>query len=304
MQPDGGTPEGDEGEVGTVAVNLSEWLRATASHWRVPLQLAAAAVFIIGLGVSISALDLSLDQLRVWPIVVNFTALAPSTLALAAVSLQLSAKAVGRRIRFREAFAVSAVGRITELLPLPGAAMVRGAALMRAGAGLAASTWIVTLAGVLTLSMAAALAAVPIVTTGFGSGYVVLVAGVAGTVGAAFWIVRRAGAPLALTMIVVRLGIIAIAIGRVSAAFAGINAALDPLEAALFVICATLGTATVVVPGGLGVSESIAAALAYLVQISPAVAFLAIATNRIIGLVASGVVAFTLGPNLLKSRAN
>lgn len=285
-------------------IRAVQGLRSATVRWRVPLTLAGAALFIIGLGLSITALDVTLDRLAIWPVVAILMFLAPLTLALAAVSLQQLAQAVGSRIGFREAFAVSAIGRITEILPLPGGAIVRGAALMRAGAGLGESTWIVTLTGGLTVSMAVLLAGLPLVVAGFGIGYVVLLAGAAGTLVSAGWIARRAGVRLTLSMIAVRVGAILIGIARVSAAFSAIGASLEPIQAALFVVCGVLGTAVTVVPAGVGVSESIAAALAILIDMPPAAAFLAIAINRVAGIATSGVFALLLGPRLLKSAVH
>lgn len=279
-------------------------LRGLAVRWRMPLTLAGAALFIVGFCLSVVSLDVTLDQLAVWPIVALLTLLAPTTLALAAVSLQQLALAVGHRIGFREAFAVSAIGRIAEILPLPGGAIVRGAALMRAGAGLGESTWIVTLTGGLTVSMAVLLAGVPLLAAGFHVGYLVLLAGATGTLASAYWIVRRASTRLALSMIAVRAGFILIGIVRVSVAFAAIGVPLEPTQAALFVVCGVLGTAVTIIPAGIGVSETIAAALATLIDVPPAAAFLAVAINRISGIATSGAFAFLLGPRLFRSTVH
>ena len=277
-----------------MAATLSEQvakIRTVGSRWRLPLTLGAAAVFIIGLGMSARYLDLNWSQVSIAPILLILLCLGPLGLVLAAISLQLSARAVGRRIGFRDALAASAIGRISEILPVPGGAMVRGAALVRSGAGLGESTWIVTLTAFLTLSMATALGSVPFMATGSPVGYIVLIAGGGGTLVSILWIVRRAGAAVAAAMVVLRLGNLVLGVARVSAAFAAIGLALGPVDAALFVICATLGTSVAIVPAGLGVAEVIAAALALLVQVPPAGAFLAVALNRVVGLVMSGVVA-------------
>lgn len=269
-------------------------VRRWAARYRMPMLAGAAAVFAAGLGLSISALDLSWDQVSLAPILLILLVLGPVTLALASVTLQVTARAVGRRIGFRQGVAVSALGGIAELLPLPGGAMVRGAALVRAGAGVRESTWVVTLTAVLTLSMTAVAGSAPLVMAGSPMGYLFLSAGAAGMAVTSGWIARRAGPRVALAMIGLRLVGIVLAIARVSAAFAAITIAVGPVDAALFVIAVTLGQAVSIVPAGLGVGEALAAALALLIEVPPAAAFLAVALNRASGLAVSGVVGLAL----------
>jgi len=269
-------------------------LRKAAARWRVHLIVAAAALFAVGLGVSIGSLDLTWNQVAIGPALLILGGLGPLTLVTASLSLQLSATAVGRQIGFRDGLSVSAVGSIAELLPLPGGAMVRGAALMRAGAGVRDSTWIVMLTAVLTLSMATALGSAPLIAAGSGLGYLFLAAGSGGTLVSVVWIARRARTSLALAMVALRLVILVLGVARVSAAFAAIGLAIRPIEATLFVISSALGSAVSIVPAGLGISEAIAAALALLVAVPPAAAFVAVALNRILGLFVSGTFALLL----------
>lgn len=269
-------------------------LRKAAARWRVHLIVAAAALFAVGLGVSIGSLDLTWNQVSTGPALLILFGLGPLTLVTASISLQLSATAVGRQISFRDGLSVAAIGSIAEMLPLPGGAMVRGAALMRAGAGVRESTWIVTLSAVLMLSMATALGSAPLIAAGSGVGFLFLVAGSGGTLVSAIWIARRARTSLALAMVALRLVILVLGVARVSAAFAAIGLAIRPIEATLFVISSTLGNAISIVPAGLGISEAIAAALALLVELSPAAAFVAVALNRVLDLIVSGIFAFLL----------
>jgi hypothetical protein len=251
-------------------------------------------VFAAGIGISLDALELRWRHVSVGPVLLILGLLGPLALAVSSLSLQLSARAVGRRIGFRDGVAISAIGSVAELLPLPGGAMVRGAALMRAGAGLGESTWIVMLTALLTLSMAAALASVPLLGAGSAVGYLLLAGGLGGTLAAAGWIGRRAGAAVVLAMLAVRLGLLAVGVAQLSAAFAAIGLAVAPIDAAVFVVASSLGATVAIVPAGLGVSETIAAALALLVEIPAPAAFLAVALTRVLGLCASGAIALAL----------
>lgn len=273
--------------------DITHWGRARLC-WRGALLAAAAALFSVGVGLSVSALKLSWDQIALGPLLLILVLLGPLTLALASVTLQVTAWAVGRRIGFREGVAVSALGSIAELLPVPGGAMVRGAALLRAGARLAESTWVVTLTAGLTFSMSAVAGSAPLVAGGSVVGYLFLAAGLAGTGVATGWIACRAGLRVALAMIVLRVGSLGLAVIRVSMAFAAISMAVGPIDAALFVIGTTLGQAVSIVPAGLGLGEGLAAALALLIDVPPAAAFVAVALNRILGLVVSGALSLVL----------
>lgn len=258
--------------------------------WRTPLTVAAAAVFILGLVVSIRALGIDYRDLSWAPVLLILLVLTPASLALAAVNLQFSAQAVDRRIDFRTAFFLSAFSRIVELLPAPGGAMVRGGALMRAGASLRESALIVSVAAVLTLSMSVALAGAALIAADNMIGYPVLAGGLCAAIISVKKISAMGGVVLAVKMSAVRIAILAVTVVRITAAFAVLGVAVDPLQSAIFAVCAKVGNSAAIVPAGLGVSEALAAALAVLVDIAPGSAFLAIAANRLIGLAASGLI--------------
>jgi len=271
--------------------SYAEGIRATLAHHRRPLVVAAAVLFAVGLGWSFQSLELGWNTISYGPILVLFFALAPASLALGAVSLQLTARVLDKRMGFRDAFMASAIARVAEILPIPGGAMARGGALVRAGAGVGESAWIVTLTALLTLSMAAAFAGLSLLVLGRGIGYAIMVVALAGLVVSAGWLATKTSLKLTIAMVSLRVLILAISAFRMIAAFAVIGFALSSVNAALFVICASIGGAIAVVPAGLGVSETVAAGLAYLVEVPPAAAFLAVAINRIVGIALNGAVA-------------
>ena len=77
-------------------------LRKATARWRVHLIIAAAALFAVGLGVSIGALDLTWSQVSIGPALLILFGLGPLTLVTASISLRLSATAVGQQISFRD----------------------------------------------------------------------------------------------------------------------------------------------------------------------------------------------------------
>jgi len=62
----------------------------------------------------------------------------------------------------------------------------------------------------------------------------------------------------------------------------------------IFTAAGTIGNAATIVPAGLGITEGIASALALLMGVSPAAAFLVVAVNRLIGLCVAGIVVLHL----------
>jgi len=265
-------------------------LRAFAQRRRKTLTVCAGVVFVGGFIVSLGSLKLDPTAISITPLILMTAVLAPLSLGLAAFGLQLSAHALGRKMGFHEAFAFSAFARITELLPVPGGAMTRGAALMRAGASLADSARMIGVTALLTLSMSVALGGAPLLLAGYKIGYAVIAGGAVAATGATIWIARCSDARTAVLMVVLRLASLGVNVLRIVAAFSAIGFAVGPVRSAIFVVCDSLGSAFAIAPGGLGVSEIIAAALAQFIAIAPAAAFLTVALNRMAGFCASGVI--------------
>lgn len=275
-----------------------------AARWRLPLTLMAAALFAGGLFFSIRFLGLTLAQTSLGPALLILAVLGPLSLGSGAVGLQMLARALGRRIGFFDALSATAVGALTELLPIPGSALVRGAALIRAGAGLGESAWIVTLTAIFSLAMSAALAGAALIANDNLLGYGLFSAGAAGSLVCVIWIARRAGPRLALAMFALRVVNLVLIAARIVFSFAAIGVSVGPLEAALLALSPVLGSTTSIAPAGLGVSEMIAAALATLVAISPAAAFTAVALNRVLGLVCCAAFALVLVRRIGRGEAS
>lgn len=250
----------------------------------------AGLLFLAGLSWSLMSTNLNWNDVAPTTLLFLFFILTPAGLALAAVSLQVTARAVAQRVSFRGAFVASATSRIAEILPLPGGAIVRGIVLVRAGATLGQSTRITVVTALLTLFLALAFSSTALILISPTAGYLVLGISVLCIMGCIAPIGYRVGVTVALAMVIIRIATIGLAMIRISAAFSALGTELNASDAALFVVCSILGTSASVVPSGLGLNESLAAALALLVNISPSTAFLATAINRFFSLAVSGLV--------------
>lgn len=253
----------------------------------------AGLVFVVcGATWSAVSLDLAWSEVSIGLLLLNLLLLAPAISVVAAISLRINATALGHEIPHRRSLYTVAVANVSELLPIPAGAFIRGAALVNAGASVADSARIVTYTSVLTLLMTLCLSLVALgvladavwfwLAGASGIGLVVIVA----------LLLRRIRAVSAVEMIGIRVLLLGLTLLRLVTAFATFGVTIGWVDAALYAIAPTLGAAVAIVPAGLGVNEAIAAGLATLIAASSASAFLAIALNRVLDLVAGGAVVF------------
>jgi uncharacterized membrane protein YbhN (UPF0104 family) len=258
--------------------------------------LAAALVLFVG-GFILGVLNLpDVETEPRWELlaVVAFLGV-PATLALNAAEYQVTAAIAGYRVPFLPALRVGVLATAANLLPLPGAVLVKAHAIRKLGgsygkiarstgavavcflgttgvmagavllgAGKLAVGGILTAAGILLLALALALLASE---SGAQLGSRFLVAAVA----------RAAGA---IAVKAARLYLILVAFGYEAGA----------TQAFTLTLAAVLATALGFFPAGLGVAEALAAALSPLVGLSAAVGFVASAVDRLISIVALAVI--------------
>jgi hypothetical protein len=269
---------------------------AAARRWldsnRNSLFVFSLTIFVAGMAWSISELHLDPARIDLVAVAVLLLLFGPGTVIYAAVGLTISAQAVGTRMPFRRAFRFAAAAGLAEALPVPGGALVRGAALVRSGASMAGSAWIVMLAAILWVALAAMAAAAGLMAHGSPAAPAVGLSGTAGAALCIIWIARRASLRCAMVMTFHRLVGLAISLARIIIAFLAVGLVVDPAASAVFTFASILGTASSIAPAGLGISEALAAAMAGAVAIDPAYAFLAVGLNRILALAANAVIAW------------
>jgi hypothetical protein len=257
-----------------------------ARGWR-GLLILAVLLFLAGTAWSIQRMHLDWSDLD-WEATGLALLLVVPAIWFNAVELQLCARAAGQSMGAGQALYCSNVATLSNLLPLPASLIVRGGALMQRGASLAVSSQIVLAAGAIWLAMAGGISAVAVLRGPAGA-----VAGLGGLAAVAFiarWIAKRSSARVAWGFIVVRMTLLGLMIARLYFCFEMIGLAVKPMDVAVYTVASILGSAAGVLPGGLGVSEGIAAALAVLVGAQAAAAFLAVGLNRVLGLLGSGLV--------------
>lgn len=263
---------------------------------RAVASLIGATLLTVGVIYSVRRLGIGWGDVSPLPLLINLCLIQPAILALAAITLRLSGRAVGTQIGFAPATRAVGYANFAEILPLPGGALIRGAALVRAGANLGQAASIVTLTAFLSLALIVLIASFALFLLGISEALAVMVAALAGSFVFAWRILRRAGLALTAGIVAIRFGTIAASAISVFLTLASIAAPASLTESLIISVSGTLGSVVTIVPAGLGISESIAAALATMTSIAPAAAFLALALHRTLALVASLGAAFWPGP--------
>lgn len=256
---------------------------------------------MVGLVLSVRALDVQLADLRWWPLALAAVVASPVTIALNAAELRLATGIVvgGRAaMPWRTAVWTVVVATAANLLPLPAGAIVRIDAVRRAGARLgpatainlaAAGLWVaagIGTAAVASLGSRPGVAAIGLAVAVTGVAVSVVVAARSGVTGWRRGTVELAVVELATALVhATRLWLVLLALGvDVSWQQAVVLGAAAPLAAAAGVF-----------PSGLGLAEGLTALLAPLAALPAAAGLLAAGLGRVVGLLATLLAAVLLG---------
>lgn len=260
--------------------NFSGWIDARKK----PFTIVIGTLFLVGLIWSFNAMSIGPSRLHYLPALVTFVVMGPIGIAYGAIGLTLLARIAGTRISFGSAWSTAGYAQLAESLPIPGGAIVRTLALNKAGSNTLKSAALVTGAAILWVAMSMVGAGIALLRQEHFAAAIFLVAGCAIILPILGWMIVRAGLGIALQMLSHRLLGLLLMCVRMLLAFAIIGMTV-PFDTALFFSFANIaGSASSITPAGLGIGEAIAAAMAGLVQVAPAAAFLAIALNRIVSL--------------------
>lgn len=281
-------------------MKIVERARALASGERrkptSPWLLVVALLLFIGTGV-LAFRDLpSIDAPpRWWLLVVAGGLGVPGIALLNSLEYRLMGKLVEHRVGGWDAMRVTVVASAANLLPIPGAAVVRMEGLRRSGArvrhALNATVviglgWVGTTAVVVGVVQAVAR---PWFALAFGASGLVLLAG-------AFTLVARArgvvDATRALSLLVsIETGFALTAGFKLWLTAHALHLSCSPAQAISLTAAAVLAAAAGLLPGGLGLREALAAALAPAVGMPAAVGLVITAIDRVVSLVALALLA-------------
>jgi hypothetical protein len=249
----------------------------------------AAVGFAVGLVVSWRALPEGVRILRVEYLVGLALVLVPATVLLNAARYENSARILGRRVPLSQAWRISILSSAANLLPLPGAALVRVAGLAGLGqsvgsavasTGLVAGAWACVtglVAGIWQFYAGAARLGALFTLGGIVAGGVTLVL---------LSRVDRGPSKLAIAvrLVVVESIVVLVAATRIYFVFLAMDLPAAFSQAVALVVAGVVASAVGVLPGGLGLREALSATIAMGLGLPASVGFLAAAIDRLVGL--------------------
>jgi hypothetical protein len=264
------------------------------------LTVGGALAVAVAVVVSLRALDVDAAELTWWPLLLVALVLSPATIAANAAELKIMARATAPApLSWRDALEAVVLATAANLLPLPGAALVRVQALRIRGAGTVAATVVQLAAAIAWLGVGLVLAGVALlavpdtVLAGLpvGGGVLVLLVLVSGLVacGVSWATVARAALPDRTigawsALVAVEAGLTLLHGARLLLVLLALGVDLAYDQALVVAVSAPLSAATGIMPAGLGVAEAIAAVLAHLVALPAAAGVAATGLNRVLGL--------------------
>lgn len=282
------------------AAGLLAWvdgIRARLKRWQRPLGIAIAVLFIGGIVWSVGALDLSADRINWGALAILALVMVPASQTYGAAGMVLLARAGGHGIAWSQAVRSNNYAQLAEVLPLPGGAIVRTGALVSAGSSRTRGALLVTGGAVLWVAVAACAAGLTLELRGNPAGLALIAPSVPAIAALVFLFARSASWGTALLLLAHRLlGLVLTAV-RLWLSFSAVGSTLRPFEMMPFALATIAGSASSIAPAGLGVSEAMAALIAGSMATAPAIAFLGVALNRLVGL---GMVAVMVGVDHLR----
>lgn len=210
----------------------------------------------------------------------------PLTVMINGLEFMCCARMVGGQFSIFRSLEITIVGSAANMLPIPGASIVRILALKSTGLSLIKSTGINMLLALIWIGISFLYAGMTLLY--FADGLIAW--GVMGTGGLAllssFWVVsyNHIHSMTFLYVVVLKFVLVLVDAARIYFCFQAIGSDVLFLQASVFVVSGVMGSAVSVVPAGLGVRELVSAVLAPLIGVAASAGFLSATLNRIAGL--------------------
>lgn len=286
-------------KVTTSALRIAELLsRFPPPRLRQPLLAVAAAVFVLGGTLAARRLDLAWEELGwVWLVLASIVGV-PLAILANTMEFQLSGRVIGARIGLTAALKVSVLSSAANLLPIPGAAVVRIQALRQGGQPYSRATFTTALMGAAWVGVAASAAGALLVARGiFVHGAVWAAAGASLLVVSFLVAARRLphGRRVQFTLAVIGVEALSVVVSafRLYVVLLAMDEQATITAATLLALAGVLASAVGIFPGGLGLRELLSALLLPVAGGAAAAGFLASAVDRIVGLAVHAPLAAT-----------
>ena len=252
---------------------------------------AATVVFVVGGWFAFKSLDVTFAEIRWVPMVIAALVGVPLTLVANTFEYLLSARMLNHRMPFLPALELTTMSTAANLLPIPGAFLVRVQGLRAMGSRYSKALASTAVVGLVWIGVSAALAAILLaVGQRWVAAAVLGAAAIPPLVGAHAWL-RRAipetGARRRVASLTVAVELFAVFVnaGRLVIILIGLGVDAEVDQALVLAVSSSLAAAAGILPGSFGLRELIAAALAPLVGLPASAGFAATAINRVMGIV-------------------
>jgi hypothetical protein len=268
------------------------------------LLLGAVPLLVVGAFWSYRQSDLTLQDLRLVPLVVAATVGLLLVISVNAWEYRLTGRAVGQRITTRSSLEIAVLSTVLNYLPGHGGALLRIQTLHRDGSAYRHAGAATLAAGLMWLGVAAATPGIWLLATGrIEFGGILLLGGVTALATAGFALGKAVQGirwmRLCSALLVVEIASVFALAFRYYLLLLAIGHAESPaLGAAVLAFASVLAAATGVMPGGLGIRELLASVFGPLVGLPITLAFLIATLDRVLGLSGHAVAAIPL----LRSR--
>lgn len=266
------------------------------------LSVLAVALFVGGLAIAIPNLDITLADLAIGPLLLVAVVLTPLTIVTNAAELRVMADATqdpGARLGWTEAIRIVVLATAANVLPIPGAALVRVQALRTRGASAAAATGINLAGAGAWIGTGLIAAGMALLGVGGWRALLALSVGIVACVvaGLATARVARPGRWRRSFSMLLGVELLATVVHgvRLLAVLAALQVPLGLVESLVIAVSAPLSAAAGIFPSGVGLAEALAALLGPLVGVAAAAALTATALNRVIGLLVTAPLALLPG---------
>ncbi len=275
---------------------LNSWARRLAAARsgggpeRARAMLAVAVVvFVLASVLGMRSLPDVGNDVRVSLLVILAVVGVPLTVAVNGWEYAVIARVLGHRVHVVDAARISVLSTAANLLPIPGAILVRARALKRLGTGFGKALSVTVLMGVCRIGVAGAMAGgLQLAFAEGGPGLAVTGGGIL-VLGGFWWALRRDPAATSTPLVLLEvLGVQAGAVGvgalRLYLVLHALGYDASVTQAVALSVASVLASALGFFPAGLGVRELLAAVIAPVVGLPAAVGLVVTAVDRVIGL--------------------
>lgn len=268
-------------------------MKAFGKTYRLAILSVVGLAFIIGLIFSIKALNLSLSDIHILPLLGVLFMTQPLLVLFNSLEFKLCGDAISVDMPLSDAALVSTGGTIANILPLPGGLLLRGGILAKRGASVKNAGLILFYAALLWMAMALLVSAFFINLP--NSAFIFAAAGIILTGIASLAILKMSSPFITAKFLSVRIIMLALLTLQLKLCFDGLGYETSFSGAAVYVVSGIAGTVVSIIPAGLGIVEGFGAVLAKIEGTSAAAAFLVLSLHRLFGLASSGLYLAILG---------